>query len=133
MALDRRARIVGITALVELGTGIALLVDPAPVVTLLLKMPSDATAQVLGRGFGVTLLALAAALRPERRSAAVPVPAFQAALIYNALIPLFLACVSVVKHVGGWALWGAVALHAVLAVLLLTTWQGQHRQKPSGM
>ena len=112
MALDRRARIVGITALVELGTGIALLVDPAPV---------------------VTLLALAAALRPERGSAAVPVPAFQAALIYNALIPLFLACVSVVKHVGGWALWGAVALHAVLAVLLLTTLQGQHRQKPTGL
>lgn len=129
MALDRMARIVGFVALVELGAGIVLLVDPALAVTLLLGTPTDATAQVVGRGFGIALLALAAALRPAHGSVTVAAPVFQAALIYNALIALFLALVSIVRHMGGLVLWAAVALHAFLAVLLVTTWRGQYQKK----
>jgi hypothetical protein len=124
MALDRTARIVAFTALVELVTGIALLLDPALVIALLLRTSTDATAQVVARGFGIALLALAAALRPVHGSSAVAVPAFQAALIYNALMALFLASVSIVQHMGGLALWAAVALHAILAVLLVTASRG---------
>jgi hypothetical protein len=116
------ARIVGFTALVELVTGIALLLDPALVIALLLRTPTDATAQVVARGFGMALLALAAALRPVHGSSTVA--AFQAALIYNALMALFLASVTIVQHMGGLLLWAAVALHAILAVLLVTAWRG---------
>jgi hypothetical protein len=123
------ARIVGVSALVELGAGVSLLVDPALVVTLLLRMPVDATAQVLGRGLGVALVALAAALLPGRGSGAVAAPVFQAALIYNVLTASVLACVSIVRHLGGLVLWAAVAPHAVLGVLLLTTWQRQYQRK----
>jgi hypothetical protein len=42
---------------------------------------------------------------------------------------LFLASVSIVQHMGGLLLWAAVALHALLAVLLITTWQRQYRNR----
>ena len=101
--------------------------------TLLLGTTTDTTAQVIGRWCGVALLTIAAAWWPARGSAAVPVQVFYSALIYNALIALFLASVSIVRHMGGLALWAAVALHAILAVLLVTTWQGQqYRKKATG-
>jgi hypothetical protein len=123
------AKIVGFSALVEFCTGIALVLAPALGVTLLLRTPTDATTQVVARGFGIALLALAAALRPTHGSAAVAAPIFQAALIYNVLMALFLASVSIVHHMGGLLLWAAVALHALLAVLLITTWQRQYRNR----
>jgi hypothetical protein len=129
MALDSTARIVGFTALVELATGIALLLNPALVVFLLLRTPTDATAQVVARGLGIALLALAAALRPLHGATAVAAPVVQAALIYNALMALFLASVSIVLHMGGLLVWAAVALHAILAVLRVTTWQRQYQKK----
>jgi hypothetical protein len=127
MALQRLARIVSITALVELGTGILLLVDPALVVNLLLGTRADATTRVVGRAFGIALVALAAALRPMNGS--VTAAAFQGALLYNGLVALFLASASVMRNVGGSGLWAVVALHAFLAVVLITTWRGPYQKK----
>jgi hypothetical protein len=128
MALDRTARIVAVTALVELGTAIGLLVAPALVVTMLLGKAPDATGQALARALGVALLALAAAMRPTPGATSLPTPVVQAALTYNVLMPLFLAAVGIVWHLGAPGLWAVVALHGVLAVLMLTAKQREpHR------
>jgi hypothetical protein len=48
-------------------------------------------------------------------------------LVYSVLIALLLAYVFQVAHLGGVLLWPAVALHAVVALLLIWTWLGERR------
>ena len=50
-------------------------------------------------------------------------PALRAMLVYNVLIALFLVYLFKVGHLGGVLLWPGVALHAVVAVLLVWTWR----------
>jgi len=69
---------------------------------------------------------------PARGSEAVSTPVFYSALFYNSSIALFLALFSVARHLGGLLLWPAVAFHAVVAVLLITTWQAQKRRTATG-
>jgi hypothetical protein len=133
MALDRIAGIIRFAALVELGVGILLLIDPARVVALLLGTPNDATAQAVGRWCGIALLAIAAAWWPVRGAAAVQMRVFYSALIYNSLMGLFLPAFSMVRHMGGLLLWPAAALHALIALLLVITWQVQYRTKATGV
>ena len=52
-------------------------------------------------------------------------------LIYNALIALYLAYLYVVGHLGGALLWPGVALHAVVALLLVWTWRDERRSGES--
>lgn len=123
---DRSARRLVFTAVVEFGTALLLLADPALVVNLLLGAPADATVRVVSRCFGVALLALAVACWPGLGTgASASGPAMRAMLVYNALIALFLAYLGALRHVGGPLLWPAVALHAVVAVLLVTAARGQ--------
>ena len=53
-------------------------------------------------------------------------------LIYNVLIALFLVCLFEIGHLGGVLLWPAVALHAVVALLLIWTWR-RARQSKAGI
>jgi hypothetical protein len=55
--LERTGWIIRFLAIVELGAGIVLVVDPALVGTWLLGTPLDATAQAMGRWCGIALLA----------------------------------------------------------------------------
>ena len=48
-------------------------------------------------------------------------------LIYNVLIALYLAHLGKVGHLGGLLLWPGVALHAVVALLLVWTWRDERR------
>jgi len=52
------------TSLVEIGTGLALIVDPAIVVALLLGADLAGIGPAVGRCFGIALLALAVACWP---------------------------------------------------------------------
>jgi hypothetical protein len=79
------ARIAIFTVVVEIGTALTLLVDPALVVASLLGAPADATVQVVGRCFGIALLALAAAWWPAAASAEIAPPYFRGRLISNVL------------------------------------------------
>jgi hypothetical protein len=126
------AGIIRFAALLELGVGILLLIDPVLVVTLLLGTPTDGTAAVVGRWCGVALLTIAAAWCPARAPAAVSLQIFYSALIYNTLMALLLASISIVRHLGGVLLWPAAALHALITVLLILAWQAQSRTKATG-
>ena len=110
-------------AIVEVGTGLVLMIDPAIVVTLLLGAEVSGVGVLLGRCFGIALLALGLACWPGRQRAESGSPAFRAMLIYNALIALYLASLGRIGHLGGLLLWPAVALHAVVALFLVTTWR----------
>ena len=83
----------------------------------------------LGRVAGVSLLALGVACWPGRQRAESGAPAFRAMLIYNVLIALYLAYLGTVRHLAGVLLWPGVALHAVVALLLVWTWRDERWTK----
>ena len=79
-------KVLVLTVLVELGTGVALIAKPAVVVRLLLGADLAGAGIVAGRCFGVALVALALACWPGRRADAGDRSAFRGMLVYNALI-----------------------------------------------
>ena len=93
MTHERMAKVVVFTTVVEAGTGLALLVDPALIVALLLGVPADTTVRAVGRCFGISLLALAAAWWPDRGAVASAPASSRGRLIYNAGIALFLGLI----------------------------------------
>ena len=114
-------KILAFAAVVEVGTGLALMIDPAIVVRLLLGVEVSGAGLLLGRCFGIALLALGLACWPGWPRAETGSPAFRAMLIYNVLISLYLAYLGTVGHRAGLLLWPGVALHAVVALLLVRT------------
>jgi hypothetical protein len=120
-------------AVVEIGTGLVLMIDPAIVVTLLLGTEVSGAATLLARCFGIALLALGLACWPSRQRAERASPAFRAMLTYNVLIVLYLAYLGTVGHLGGLLLWPAVGLHGVVAVLLVWTGRDERRMKATDM
>jgi len=127
--LDALRRTLAFAAVVEVGTGLVLMLDPAIVVRLLLGAEVSGEGTVLGRVFGIALLALGVACWPSRQRAESAWPAFRGMLIYNALIALYLAYLGTLGHVEGLLLWPGVALHAVVALLLVWTWRDERRTK----
>lgn len=115
-------RILSFAAVVEVGTGLVLMIDPVVVVTFLLGAEVSGAGILLGRCFGIALLALGVACWPTGQGAERRSPAFRAMLIYNALIALYLAYLGTLGHLRGLLLWPASALHAVVALLLLRMW-----------
>ena len=115
-------KLLAFAAAIEVGTGLALMVDPAIVARLLLGTEVSGVGTMLGRCFGIALLGLGVACWPSRESGSA---GFRAMLIYNVLIALYLACLGAIWHVGGWLLWPGVALHAVVALLLVWTWRSK--------
>jgi Ca2+/Na+ antiporter len=122
-SLNTPRKILAFAAVVEVGTGLVLMIDPAIVVTLLLGAEVSGVGMLLGRCFGIALLALGLACWPSRQRADSGAPAFRAMLIYNVLMALYLAYLGTVGHLGGLLLWPGVALHAVVALLLV--WRGR--------
>ena len=120
-------RILVFAAIVEIGTALVLMIDPAIVVTFLLGTELSGVGTLLGRCFGIALFALGVACWPKGQSAERGSPAFRAMLIYNLLIALYLAYLGLVGHLGGLLLWPGAALHAAVALLLVWTWRGERR------
>ncbi len=106
------------TALIEGGTGVALLVVPSVVVKLLLGSPLDsAPAIVLGRVAGAALLALGMAcwfVRENIQSSATR-GLVAAMLFYNLAAVLLFIYAAFYLKLQGVALWPAVILHAAMA------------------
>lgn len=120
-------RTLAFAAIMEVGTGLVLMIDPAIVVGLLLGTDVSGVGTLLGRFFGIALLALGLACWPSRQRADSDSPAFRAMLTYNALIALYLTYLGTLRYMGGLLLWPAVALHAIVALLLVWTWRNERR------
>ena len=113
-------RLLAFTSVVEVGTGIALILVPAFVVNLLLGFEISADGTLLARCFGIGLLALSVACWPGSRADVGAAP-LRGMLIYNAAIALYLGYLGAFAQVHAPLLWPAVALHAVVAMLLIYT------------
>jgi Ca2+/Na+ antiporter len=123
--LSTLRKIVTFAAVVEVCTGLALMVAPAIVVASLLGVNESGACMPLGRFLGIALFALGLACWPSRQRTDSGSPAFRAMLIYNMVIALYLAYLGALAHFGGLLLWPAVALHAVVALLLVWTWRAE--------
>ena len=107
-----------VTALIEMGTGVALLVVPSLIVDLLLGEGLTALpAIVVARIAGAALIAIAVACwfqrNGERRAQAGLVAGM---LIYNFAVPVLLIQSWVVSSLAGLGLWPASVLHTALAI-----------------
>jgi hypothetical protein len=121
-------KVIAFAAVVEVVTGLALMIDPAIVVTLLLDVDITGPGAPLARCFGIALVALGLACWPSRTSPGSALPAFRAMLIYNALIALYLAYLYTAGY-RGVLLWPAVVLHAVVALLLIWMVRDERRTR----
>jgi Ca2+/Na+ antiporter len=119
--LTGRGQILAFAAIVEVGTGLALMLDPALVAALLVGAELASAGNVLGRWAGVVLVALGLACWPGPLRAEGGSAAFRAMVTYNSLTALYLAYLGTAGHLGGILLWPGVALHAVVAMLLIWT------------
>jgi len=106
------------TAVLESATGVALLVTPALLVSILLGAPLDTlTGLIVGRVAGAALVALGVAcwrVRQDGHSRAAT-GVVMAMLFYNAAAVAILAYARLGEGMIGVGLWPAVVLHAALA------------------
>src|SRR5450631_1270429 len=107
------------TAVIEAGAGLALIISPSTAVMFLLGSSLDSPAGLtLGRIAGAALLALGIACWLARHDAESRPAAglIIAILLYNSAAVLLLAVAGVFSGLVGIFLWPAVILHASMAV-----------------
>jgi small-conductance mechanosensitive channel len=120
------SKVLACAAVVEFGTGVVLLLDPAIVVAFLFGGELSGVGTLVGRCLGIALIALGVACWPGRERREADVAPCRAMLGYNALIALYLAYQGVAGQAAGLLLWPAVVLHAGTASLLV--WR-RHREQ----
>jgi hypothetical protein len=119
------ATIVTATVAVEFIAALVLIVQPAIFAKLIFGMQSDDAVRMMGRCYGVALLALVIAWWPDRTAPANQGFFFRGRLVYNALIALYLVYLATVVQTSGALLWPAVILHASITLLIVVTWRRQ--------
>jgi hypothetical protein len=107
------------TAIIEIPTGLALLIVPAVVVKLLLGAEISGAGIPLGRITGVALLALGIACWLARGTNAHDLAAkglVTSMLLYNLGVAAVLGAAGIQLQPAGIVLWPAVLLHAVMGI-----------------
>jgi len=119
LTIEKRLLVL-VCAVLETGTGLALLTFPRLVVRVLLGAGLVGAGVATGRLCGVALISLGLACwpeseptihRPDRRSV-------RALFVYNLSATAYLACLMALDGYRGIVLVPAIAIHAVLAALL---------------
>jgi hypothetical protein len=105
------SKVLTITAIAEALTGLALLFAPSLVVELLLGTQATGIATPIARFAGIALIGLGVACWPG--------PPIAGMATYGMLVTLYLAYFGFTAPNYGILLWPAVALHAILATLLI--------------
>ena len=103
-------RVLILTAVAEVATGVALLMVPSLVGRLLLGEELTGVAIPVARVTGIALIALGVACWPG--------PPLVGMLTYSAAVTLYLAYVGFVGGLTGMLLWPVVVLHLILTALL---------------
>ena len=116
-------KVLTVAALVEVATGMALLIVPSLVGRLLFGEELTGIVIPVARVLGIALLALGVGCWPGST-------ALCGMLTYSALVTLYLLYLGIHGQWVGPLLWPAVALHAILAALLARAWfQSQTSEK----
>ena len=108
-------KVLTVAAVLEVATGMALLIVPSLVGRLLFGAEFTGVANPAARVTGIALVALGVGCWPSST-------AFCGMLTYSALATLYLAYLGVTGEWVGPLLWPAVVLHAVLTLLVARGW-----------
>ena len=103
-----------VAAVLEIATGLALLVVPSLVGRLLLGAELSGIGIPLARVLGIALIALGVTCGPGCKP-------LSGMLTYSLAVTLFLGYGGLVGQFGGILLWPAVIAHAILTALLIRT------------
>lgn len=126
--MNNLTKIILFALVAELGTGLALLYDPAFVSDWLLGLTLTDDGSVFARLFGLAILALCLACWPGTRQALCNSPAFRSLLFYNTAVALYLSYFGVFIS-SGILLWPGLVFHIVVTALLLRTWRAERQAK----
>src|ERR1700755_766127 len=125
-----------VTAVLEVGIGLALLASPALAVSLLLGAPFETTADsVVGRVVGAALLArgVPSLLARNDEHARAANGLVVSLLLYNVAAVVVLGYAGLGLRLSGGGLWPAVVLHAVMEVwCLVNAAPGREARRPGG-
>ena len=118
-----------ISGVLEVLVGVLALISPAPVVSLLLGVPTDSLATVLARLFGAGVFALGLACLKARNDVGSPAGLAVSVGItsYNLLAAVVIIWAVAGLALGGLLLWVAGIGHAVLGALFLAGLMGTRR------
>ena len=108
-------KVLTVAAVLEVATGMALLIVPSLVGQLLFGEEFTGVANPAARVTGIALLALGVGCWPGST-------AFCGMLTYSALVTLYLLYLAIGGEWVGPLLWPVVALHGILTVLLGRAW-----------
>ena len=108
-------KVLTVAAVVEVATGMALLIVPSLVGRLLFGEELTGIVIPVARVLGIALIALGVGCWPGST-------ALCGMLTYGALATLYLAYLGVIGEWVGPLLWPAVVLHGILTVLLARAW-----------
>ena len=122
--LDSKA-LLKVACLVELGTGLVLLVLPQLLARLLLGAEVAGTGLVMSRLWGLSILALGVACWPGMQ-------ALRGILAYNVLITICLVALMVDGEFRGIMLLPGIILHGTLTLLLLRIYMSRNRAATKG-
>jgi hypothetical protein len=120
-----------VTALIEAGTGLLLLVLPSLPIALLLGVEHSAAETILvARITGAALLAFGVAcwFAPNEHDRRAQVGLLTAILLYDLTAAALLAYAGLVLSMAGLALWPAVVIHAALALWCVAIVLGKRRE-----
>jgi hypothetical protein len=118
-------RVLVLAAVLEIATGLALLLVPSLVGQLLLGAELTGIAATVARVAGIALIALGIACWPGTPLVGM--------LTYSAAVTLYLAYVGVAGGSTGLLLWPAVVLHAIPTALLARAWARGKAMQPSAL
>ena len=112
-------------AIIEVATGLTLIVAPSLFVQLLFGEAIAGVGLAVSRVAGFALLALGASCWPGRSISYERIRPSQpllGMLLYNLLIMVYLLGVGATSQAVGWFLWPGVALHGVFTLLFIRSW-----------
>ena len=102
-------------AVIELVTGVSLLVLPTLVMQLLFRSPPSAAGEQLTQLYGLALIGLGMACWGKP----CPAPAKRGLLIYNCAASILLIALAFRELSGGVAVWLGTGVHLILSVFMI--------------
>ncbi len=109
-------------AVIEVGTGLVLVIFPSLFVWLLLGVELSEPGQIVGRLAGFALIALVVACWPRGGREGAAASSLQALFIFSVLVALYLIYLGIGGRFVGLILWPAVILHSAVAIALARVW-----------
>ena len=115
-------KLLGLAAVLEVATGLALLIYPPLIVRLLFGADVSGAGMALSRVAGIALLSLGSACFPGSETTSTKSGALRGMFIYNLLVTIYFAYLGVADELVGKLLWPAVVVHAMVTILFAREW-----------